>query len=313
MTTILSGYHASMINSLPLIHQGKVRDIFAIDDDLMLIVASDRLSAFDVVLPDLIPGKGEILTKLSNFWFGRTEYIIENHLADIRIADVVKSPAERYALRDRAVVVKRLKPLPVEAVARGFLIGSGWKDYQETGSVCGMKLPENLLLADKLPRVLFTPSSKAPAGEHDKNITYEEMENLIGKEMAISVKDATIDLFRFGVGHGLQRGIIIADTKFEFGLDKQGKLYVMDEMLTPDSSRFWPVEKYNPGTSPPSYDKQFIRDYLESVGWNKKPPAPHLPDEVIAATIVNYEKAYRKLSQGPTEGGTDGFHLPPAR
>ncbi len=313
MTTILSGYHASMITSLPLIHQGKVRDSFAINDELMLIVASDRLSAFDVVLPDLIPGKGEILTKLSNFWFGRTDYIIDNHLTDIPVADVIKSPAERYALRDRAVVVKRLKPLPVEAVARGFLIGSGWKDYQQTGSVSGMELPKGLLLADKLPRVLFTPSSKAPAGEHDENITYADMENLIGKEMAVKVKDATIDLFRFGVGHGLQRGIIIADTKFEFGLDKEGKLLVMDEMLTPDSSRFWPVEKYDPGTSPPSYDKQFIRDHLESIGWNKKPPAPHLPDTVIEATIANYEKAYRKLSQGPTEGGTDGFHLPPAR
>lgn len=313
MTTVLSGYHASMISSLPLIHQGKVRDSFAIDDELMLIVASDRLSAFDVVLPDLIPGKGEILTQLSNFWFGRTDHIIDNHLTEIRVTEVVKSPAERYALRDRAVVVKRLKPLPVEAVARGFLIGSGWKDYQQTGSVSGMELPKGLKLADKLPRVIFTPSSKAPAGQHDENITYADMENLIGKEMAIKVKDATIDLFRFGVGHGLQRGIIIADTKFEFGLDKQGKLYLMDEMLTPDSSRFWPVEKYDPGTSPPSYDKQFIRDYLESVGWNKQPPAPHLPDEVIAATIVNYEKAYRKLSQGPTEGGTDGFHLPPAR
>jgi phosphoribosylaminoimidazole-succinocarboxamide synthase len=312
-TRIVSGYHHSMITSLPLIHQGKVRDSFAIDDDLMLIVASDRLSAFDVVLPDPIPGKGEILTRLSNFWFERTRHIIDNHLTDIRVADVIKSPAERYALRDRAVVVKRLKPLPVEAVARGFLIGSGWKDYQATGKVCGMELPPGLKLADKLPRVIFTPSSKAPAGEHDQNITYEDMENLVGKELALKVKDATIDLFRFGVGHGLQRGIIIADTKFEFGLDKKGKLLVMDEMLTPDSSRFWPVEQYDPGTSPPSYDKQFIRDYLESIHWDKKPPAPHLPDDVIAKTIVNYEKAYRKLSQGPTEGGTDGFHLPPAR
>jgi phosphoribosylaminoimidazole-succinocarboxamide synthase len=290
-----------------------VRDSFAIDDDLMLIVASDRLSAFDVVLPDLIPGKGEILTRLSNFWFDRTRHIIDNHLTDIAVADVIKSPAERYALRDRAVVVKRLKPLPVEAVARGFLIGSAWKDYQATGSICGMELPPGLLLADKLPRVLFTPSSKAPAGQHDENITFADMENLLGKEMALKVKDATIDLFRYGVGHGLQRGIIIADTKFEFGLDKEGKLLVMDEMLTPDSSRFWPVEQYYPGKSPPSFDKQYIRDHLEAVGWNKQPPAPHLPDEVIAATIKNYEKAYRKLSQGPTEGGTDGFHLPPAR
>ncbi|HKX54799.1 MAG TPA: phosphoribosylaminoimidazolesuccinocarboxamide synthase [Xanthomonadales bacterium] len=302
-----------MISSLPLIHQGKVRDSFAIDDDLMLIVASDRLSAFDVVLPDLIPGKGEILTRLSNFWFDRTRHIIDNHLTDIEVADVIKSPAERYALRDRAVVVKRLKPLPVEAVARGFLIGSAWKDYQATGSICGMELPPGLLLADKLPRVLFTPSSKAPAGQHDENISFADMENLLGKELALKVKDATIDLFRYGVGHGLQRGIIIADTKFEFGLDKEGKLLVMDEMLTPDSSRFWPVELYYPGKSPPSFDKQYIRDHLEAVGWNKKPPAPHLPDEVIAATIKNYEKAYRKLSQGPTEGGTDGFHLPPAR
>jgi phosphoribosylaminoimidazole-succinocarboxamide synthase len=313
LATVLSGYHASMIRSLPLIHQGKVRDSFAIDDDLMLIVASDRLSAFDVVLPDLIPGKGEILTRLSNFWFDRTSHIIPSHIANIRVEDVVKSPAERYALRDRAVVVKRLKPLPVEAVARGFLIGSAWKDYQATGEVCGMKLREGLLLADKLPRVLFTPSSKAPAGQHDENITYEQMEKLLGKKLALQVKDATIDLFRYGVGHGLQRGIIIADTKFEFGLDKKGKLRVMDEMLTPDSSRFWPVEKWDPGKNPPSYDKQFVRDYLESIKWNKQPPAPHLPDEVIAKTVDKYRLAYRKLSEGPTEGGTDGFHLPPAR
>jgi phosphoribosylaminoimidazole-succinocarboxamide synthase len=302
-----------MVTDLPLIHQGKVRDSFAIDDDLMLIVASDRLSAFDVILPDPIPGKGEVLTKLSNFWFNRTERIIDNHLTGIQVRDVVKSPMVKYAIRDRAVVVKRLKPLPIEAVARGFLIGSGWKDYQATGSVCGMELPEGLLLADKLPRVLFTPSSKAPAGEHDQNITYEDMENLIGTELAAQVKDATIDLFRFGVGHGLQRGIIIADTKFEFGLDKDGKLHVMDEMMTPDSSRFWPVESYEPGTSPRSYDKQFVRDYLESVGWDKKPPAPHLPDEVIEKTVRNYHLALRKLTEGPTEGGTDGFHLPPAR
>ncbi len=313
MTTVLSGYHHSMVTGLPLIHQGKVRDSFAIDDDLMLIVASDRLSAFDVVLPDPIPGKGEVLTKLSNFWFGQTTRIIANHLTGIEVNDVIKSPAVRYALRDRAVVVKRLKPLPVEAVARGFLIGSGWKDYQATGSVCGMELPAGLLLADKLPRVIFTPSSKAPAGEHDQNITYQDMENLIGVELAEQVKDATIDLFRFGVGHGLQRGIIIADTKFEFGLDKDGKLLVMDEMLTPDSSRFWPVDYYTPGISPPSYDKQFIRDYLEQIKWNKKPPAPSLPDEVIEKTQDNYLLALRKLTNRPTEGGTDGFHLPPAR
>jgi len=313
LATVVSGYHHSMVSGLPLIHQGKVRDTFAIGDDLLLIVASDRLSAFDVVLPDLIPGKGEILTQLSNFWFKRTSHIIDNHLTDIEVKDVVKSPAVRYALRDRAVVVKRLKPLPVEAVARGFLIGSGWKDYQATGSVCGMELPKGLLLADKLPRVIFTPSSKAPAGQHDENITYQDMENLLGVELSAKVKDATIDLFRFGVGHGLQRGIIIADTKFEFGLDKNGDLYVMDEMLTPDSSRFWPVEKYNPGSSPPSYDKQFIRDYLESIHWDKKPPAPHLPDEVIEKTQRNYSLALRKLTQGPTEGGTDGFHSPPAR
>jgi len=313
LTNYLSGYHHSMVTGLPLIHQGKVRDSFAIDDDLMLIVASDRLSAFDVVLPDPIPGKGEILTQLSNFWFDRTSRIIANHLVDIRIEDVVKSPAVRYALRDRAVVVKRLKPLPIEAVARGFLIGSGWKDYQATGKVCGVELPPGLLLAEKLARVLFTPSSKAPAGEHDQNITYQDMENLIGVELAAKVKNATIDLYRFGVGHGLQRGIIIADTKFEFGLDKDGELLVMDEMLTPDSSRFWPVDYYRPGKSPVSYDKQFVRDYLESIHWDKKPPAPHLPDSVIEATLINYQKALRKLTSGPTEGGTDGFHSPPAR
>jgi len=291
-------YHASLVSGFPLIHQGKVRDSFAISDELMMIVASDRLSAFDVVLPDPIPGKGEILTRISNFWFGRTAGIVPNHLAGIDIRDMISDPRQLSVLKDRAVIVKRLKPLPVEAVVRGYLIGSGWKDYQQTGAVCGIKLPPGLRQAEQLPDMLFTPSSKAAAGHHDENITFEAVVDAIGQELAQKVRDISIDLYRYAVKHARDRGIIIADTKFEFGLDSDGRLLVMDEMLTPDSSRFWPVESYAPGTSPPSFDKQYVRDYLETLTWDKTAPGPALPPEVIAVTAAKYREAFKRLT-GP--------------
>jgi phosphoribosylaminoimidazole-succinocarboxamide synthase len=291
-------YDASLITGFPLIHQGKVRDSFAIDDELMIIVASDRLSAFDVVLPDPIPGKGEILTRISNFWFGRTASMVPNHLAGMDIAQVVSDPEQLALLRHRAVVVKRLQALPVEAVVRGYLIGSGWKDYQQTGSVSGIKLPPGLQQADRLPDILFTPSSKAPAGQHDENIGFADVSAAIGKQLATAVRDASIAIYRHAVEHAARRGIIIADTKFEFGLDRDGRLLVMDEMLTPDSSRFWPVETYAPGTSPPSFDKQYVRDYLETLDWDKKPPGPALPPAIIEATAGKYREALVRLT-GP--------------
>jgi len=295
-----SGYHASRISGLELIHQGKVRDSFAIDDELMMIVASDRLSAFDVVLPDPIPGKGEILTRISNFWFERTASIVANHLAGMDVAEVVTDPEQLELVRDRAVIVRRLKPLPLEAIVRGYLIGSGWKDYQETGAVSGLKLPAGLRQADRLPEDLFTPSSKAGAGLHDVNISFEDVAESIGGELAAQVRDASIALYRHAVEHARQRGIIIADTKFEFGLDAGGRLRVMDEMLTPDSSRFWPVESYAPGSSPPSYDKQYVRDYLETLDWDKKAPGPSLPPEIIEATAAKYREALDRLTGPPT-------------
>lgn len=291
-------YHASLITGFPLIHQGKVRDSFAIDAELMLIVASDRLSAFDVVLPDPIPGKGKILNRISNFWFGRTAAIMPNHLAGIEIAQVLADPQQLAMLRDRAVIVQRLKPLPLEAVVRGYLIGSGWKDYQKTGTVSGIKLPPGLRQAERLPEVLFTPSSKAAAGQHDENITFEDVIRTIGQQLATDVRDASIALYRHAVAHAARRGIIIADTKFEFGLDSSGRLRVMDEMLTPDSSRLWPVECYAPGTSPPSFDKQYVRDYLETLDWDKTAPGPVLPAPVIAATAARYREALLRLT-GP--------------
>jgi len=299
-------YHASLITGFPLIHQGKVRDSFAIDDERMLIVASDRLSAFDVVLPDPIPGKGKILTLISNFWFGRTAAIVPNHLAGIDIAQVLTDARQLAMLKDRAVIVKRLKPLPLEAVVRGYLIGSGWKDYQATGTVSGIRLPPGLRQAERLPEVLFTPSSKAAAGHHDENITFEDVIGAIGPRLATEVREASIALYRHAVAHAAQRGIIIADTKFEFGLDSSGRLRVMDEMLTPDSSRFWPVESYAPGTSPPSFDKQYVRDYLETLDWNKTAPGPVLPAEVIAATAARYREAFVRLT------GPAGKELAPA-
>jgi phosphoribosylaminoimidazole-succinocarboxamide synthase len=296
MSGTSNAYHSGLVTRLPLIHQGKVRDSFALGGDRMLIVASDRLSAFDVVMAEPIPGKGEILTRISNFWFERTRDIVPNHLSGIPLADVIDDPDLLRVLQNRAVVVKRLKPLPVEAVVRGYLIGSGWKDYQATGSVCGIELPPGLRQADRLPQVIFTPSSKAPSGEHDTNIEFEAVAGLVGEERAAQIRDVSIRIYEFAVEYAIRRGIIIADTKFEFGLDEHDRLMLMDEVLTPDSSRFWPVESYAPGSSPPSYDKQFVRDYLETLDWDKRPPPPPIPAEVIEATAAKYREAYERLT-----------------
>jgi len=291
-----TAYTTGMLDCLALIHQGKVRDSFAIDDNLMLIVASDRLSAFDVVLPDPVPGKGALLTRVSNFWFEKTRDIIDNHLTGIPVKDVIADPDLAVLLEDRSVVVRRLQPLPVEAIVRGYLIGSGWNDYQQTGSVCGIPLPTGLRQADRLPEVLFTPSTKAAAGNHDENVDFDTIVKLIGEDLATQVRDASIRIYEFAASYALKRGIIIADTKFEFGLDKEGHLYLMDEVLTPDSSRFWPKDSWQPGTSPPSFDKQFVRDYLETLDWNKQAPGPKLPKSIIEATVRNYAEACRILT-----------------
>ncbi len=298
MNSTQKSYHAGHITGFPLIHQGKVRDSFALSDELMMIVASDRLSAFDVVLPDPIPNKGEILTRISNFWFKRTSHIVPNHLAGIELDEFVTDPDQLDMLRDRAVIVRRLKPLPLEAIVRGYLIGSGWKDYQQTGAVSGLMLPPGLQQADRLPENIFTPSSKAAAGLHDENISFEVVVNTIGADLAGQVRIASKKLYEYAVEHAADRGIIIADTKFEFGLDTDGRLLVMDEVLTPDSSRFWPMESYQTGISPPSFDKQFVRDYLETLDWDKQPPAPVLPAEIIQATAGKYQEAYDRLT-GP--------------
>ena len=284
------------LRSLKKIHQGKVRDIYDVDDQHLLIVATDRLSAFDVVLPDPIPFKGEVLTQISLFWFGKTAHIAPNHLSDLRVEDVVSDVQERAQLKGRAMVVKKLNALPLEAVVRGYLIGSGFKDYQMHGSICGIPLPAGLPMAARLPEPLFTPASKAPAGAHDENIEYDAIVKLVGKECAANIRRIALDVYRFAAEHARARNIIIADTKFEFGVDKSGKLYLIDEALTPDSSRFWPMASYKPGISPPSFDKQFVRDYLESLHWNKKPPAPHLPPEILARTSDNYREALKLLT-----------------
>jgi phosphoribosylaminoimidazole-succinocarboxamide synthase len=291
-----TAYSADLVTQYPLVHQGKVRDSFAIDDDHLLIVASDRLSAFDVVMAEPIPGKGEILTRISNFWFERTAGIVPNHLSGIEVAEVIDDPAVLEVLRDRAVVVKRLRPLPLEAIVRGYLIGSGWKDYQQSGSICGIALPPGLRQADRLPEVIFTPSNKAASGEHDVNVDFDTIAGLIGEDLAGQVRDVSIRIYELAVEHALGRGLIIADTKFEFGLDAEGRLRLMDEVLTPDSSRFWPQESYRPGTSPPSYDKQFVRDYLETLDWDKRPPPPPVPAGIIEATAAKYREAYERLT-----------------
>lgn len=286
----------SSIKSLPLLGRGKVRDIYAVDDDKLLIVTSDRLSAFDVILPDPIPGKGAVLTAVANFWFGKLAHVIPSQLTGIDPESVVSDEEERAQVRNRALVVKRLKPLPIEAVARGFIIGSGWKDYQATGKVCGIDLPPGLKLAQQLPEPIFTPATKAEMGDHDENIDYAAVEKLIGVDLAKQVKDTTLRLYREAAAFARVRGIVIADTKFEFGQDADGRLYLIDEVLTPDSSRFWPADKYKVGISPPSFDKQFVRDYLETLDWNKQAPGPRLPDEIIQKTAEKYCEALTRLT-----------------
>ena len=287
----------SNVRELPLIHRGKVRDIYAVDDDHMLIVTTDRLSAFDVVLPDPIPDKGRVLTQISNFWFGRTTHVVPNQLVQWPIADIVRDPATLELLRDRSVVVRRLSPLPLEAVVRGYLIGSGWKDYQRDGAVCGIALPKGLRMADRLPQPIFTPATKAPSGQHDENIGFDAVVQLVGQQRAEQVREKTIALYRFAADYAATRGIIIADTKFEFGTDAAGNLVLIDEVLTPDSSRFWPADTWKPGSSPPSFDKQFVRDYLETLDWNKRAPGPHLPPEIIAKTSEKYREALERLTR----------------
>jgi phosphoribosylaminoimidazole-succinocarboxamide synthase len=286
----------SHLRGLKKIHQGKVRDIYDVDAEHLLIVTTDRLSAFDVVLPDPIPFKGQVLTQISLFWFAKTQSIVANHLSALKVEDVVDHREERAQLAGRAMVVKKLTPLPIEAVVRGYLIGSGFKDYQLHGSVCGIPLPGGLRMADQLPEPLFTPASKAPAGSHDENIDFDAMVKLVGRDYADGVRRIALAIYRFAAEHARARQIIIADTKFEFGVDKSGRLMLIDEALTPDSSRFWPMASYKPGISPPSFDKQFVRDYLESLHWNKKPPAPHLPPDVLTRTSDNYREALRLLT-----------------
>ena len=292
----MSALHESNLTSLKFLHRGKVRDLYEVDADHLLIVQTDRLSAFDVILPTPIPGKGEVLTAVSNFWCKKLGNIIPNHLSGIDPESVVKTEAEKAQVRGRAFVTKKLKPLPIEAIVRGYLAGSGWKDYKKTGAVCGIQLPAGMQEAQKLPQAIFTPSTKAPAGAHDENISFEESKKILGADMAEQVKNATLALYTQAAEYALTRGIIIADTKFEFGTDAAGKLYLIDEALTPDSSRFWPADQYKVGTNPPSFDKQFVRDWLESSGWNKKPPAPQVPADVLQKTADKYREAQRLLT-----------------
>ena len=287
-----------IINNLELIAQGKVRDIYSIDKDHLLIVTTDRMSAFDVVLPDPIPGKGEILTQLSNFWFKQTENIVQNHLSDdFTIEEILEDHTNFDYYTTRSMVVKRLKPLPIEAVVRGYLIGSGWKDYQNSGSVCGIALEDNLQMAAPFSEPIYTPATKAEFGEHDENISYEKTVDILGEDLARKVKDHAVAIYNYGVQHASKRGIIIADTKFEFGLDEDGALYLIDEVLTPDSSRFWAMEDYQLGISPPSFDKQYLRDYLETLDWDKTEPGPELPSEIIKNTAAKYQSAYNIITQ----------------
>jgi phosphoribosylaminoimidazole-succinocarboxamide synthase len=288
--------YRTALRGLARIHEGKVRDIYAVDDDTLLIVTSDRLSAFDVVLPDPIPDKGRVLNSISAFWFARTAHLVPNHLTGREVASVVHDADERALLAGRAVIVRRLKALPIEAVVRGYLAGSGWKDYQKSGAVCGIELPRGLQLAAPLPQPLFTPATKAPSGQHDENIPYAEVAGLLGAALAAQLRERALALYGFAAEHARSRGIIIADTKFEFGLDARGTLTLIDEVLTPDSSRFWPADSYRVGESPPSFDKQYVRDYLETLDWNKRSPGPHLPPEVIARTSEKYREALARLT-----------------
>ena len=284
------------IQSLPLLHRGKVRDIYAVDENKVLIVQTDRLSAFDVILPTPVPDKGRLLTALSSFWFEKLGHIIPNHLTGI-VPESVVAETERQQVAGRAFVVKRLKPLPIEAIVRGYVVGSGWKDYKKTGAICGIPLPEGLQEAAKLPGgAIFTPSTKAVAGAHDENIPFSEVEKLLGRELAAQVRDKAVALYTEAADYAIANGIIIADTKFEFGQDDAGRLYLIDEALTPDSSRFWPTDQYAPGKNPPSYDKQFVRDWLETLDWNKKAPAPALPPAILAKTTEKYKDALCRLS-----------------
>jgi phosphoribosylaminoimidazole-succinocarboxamide synthase len=286
----------SSLKGLTLSHRGKVRDIYPIDDERMLIVTTDRLSAFDVILPDPIPGKGMMLTSISNFWLDHTRTLVPNHILPDPLESVLTDPEDLAQVRGRAIIVRRLKPLPIEAVARGYLIGSGWKDYQATGKVCGIKLPEGLKLADRLPEPIFTPATKAAAGDHDENISFEDTVKILGQDLAEQVRDATLSVYRYAAEYARARGIIIADTKFEFAVDDNGELILIDEILTPDSSRFWPADSYQPGSSPPSFDKQFVRDYLETLDWDKRAPGPRLPAEVMEQSADRYREALERLT-----------------
>jgi phosphoribosylaminoimidazole-succinocarboxamide synthase len=288
--------YESDLPHLRLRNRGKVRDIYELDADHLLIVTTDRLSAFDVVLPQPIPGKGEVLTRVSNFWFTRTRGLVPNHLSDLPLATAIPDAGMRAALGDRALIVRRLEPLPVEAIVRGYLIGSGWKDYQKTGAVCGIALPTGLRMADPLPEAIFTPSTKAEIGAHDLNISFDETVKLLGTGLAARVRDAALRIYTESAAYARERGIIIADTKFEFGLDAAGTLHLIDEVLTPDSSRFWPADQYRPGSSPPSFDKQYVRDYLETLDWDKTPPGPTLPEEIIRRTAEKYREAEQRLT-----------------
>jgi phosphoribosylaminoimidazole-succinocarboxamide synthase len=285
------------LQGLERLHEGKVRDIYAVDAATLLIVTTDRLSAFDVVLPDPIPDKGCVLNSISNFWFAKLAHLVPNHLTGRSIDSVVRDPGERALLEGRAVLVRRLEALPIEAVVRGYLIGSGWKDYQKTGTLCGIELPRGLPLAGQLPQPLFTPATKAERGAHDENISFEAMAAQVGAPLAARVRDTALALYRFAAAHARERGIIIADTKFEFGVDAAGTLTLIDEVITPDSSRFWPADTYRPGESPPSFDKQFVRDYLETLDWDKRAPGPKLPAEVIAQTSAKYREALARLTR----------------
>ena len=287
--------HTSHIKSLPLLHSGKVRDIYDIDEHYMLIVTTDRLSAFDVIMPTPVTGKGIILNQVTQFWMNKLSHIIPNQMCDLKLEDVLPNDAERAEVADHAMIVKKLKALPVEAIIRGYIIGSGWKDYQATGTICGIELPDNLQLADKLPETIYTPSTKAAVGAHDENINFEQSKDLLGADIAEQVRAVSLQLYKEAADFALERGIIIADTKFEFGLDGNGQLTLIDEVLTPDSSRFWPQDEYKPGSSPVSFDKQFVRDYLETLDWNKTAPGPELPDSIVTKTAEKYQHVKKLL------------------
>ncbi len=293
----MQSLHTSHIKSLPLLHKGKVRDIYDIDDDHMLIITTDRISAFDVVMPNAIPGKGNILNEVTQFWLNKLQHIIPNHRSELSLESVLPNADERREVEHHAMVVKKLKALPIEAIVRGYLIGTGWKDYQATGAVCGIQLPMGLQLADRLPEPIYTPSTKASVGSHDENVDYQTTVELLGADIAAQVRDASLRLYSEASSYALERGIIIADTKFEFGLDKEGKLTLIDEVLTPDSSRFWPADQYQPGSSPVSFDKQFVRDYLETLDWNKTAPGPELPESIVTKTADKYEQAKNLLTK----------------